>query len=149
MAICKQILGVQTQTTNVGVLLEMGKCPLCLSAVKLAVKNWERIRLGKGNGILIDSYKEGNLSWDSYMRTVLESNGMLDFYINQPQCDYPFIYKRIFERMIDNFHQTSFESIRGESSKLRTYALFKSEIGFEKYLTDVKKHFRSNLSDKI
>ena len=35
MMICKQILGVQKQTTNVGVLLEIGRIPL---------KNWERIR---------------------------------------------------------------------------------------------------------
>ena len=41
MRICKQILGVQKQTTNIGVLLELGKIPLDISCIKLAVKNWE------------------------------------------------------------------------------------------------------------
>ena len=52
---CKQILGVQTQTTNIGVLLELGRIPLSISAVKFALKNWERIRLGQGNEILTDA----------------------------------------------------------------------------------------------
>ena len=61
---CKQILGVQTQTTNIGVLLELGRIPLSISAVKFALKNWERIRLGQGNEILTDAYKDGELCWD-------------------------------------------------------------------------------------
>ena len=44
MRICKQILGVQNQTTNIGVLLELGRTPLYISCIKLAVKNWERIK---------------------------------------------------------------------------------------------------------
>ena len=28
--ICKQLLGVQRQTTNIGVLLELGRVPLCI-----------------------------------------------------------------------------------------------------------------------
>ena len=37
----KQILGVQKQTNNLGVLLELGKVPIQFSAIKLATKNWE------------------------------------------------------------------------------------------------------------
>ena len=39
--IYKQLLGVQKQTADVGVLLELGTVPLSLFATKLAVKNWE------------------------------------------------------------------------------------------------------------
>ena len=49
-----------------------------------------------------------------------------------------FIYKHIFQRLIDNFYQESFETINRETSKLRTYALFKTNIGYEKYLNEVK-----------
>ena len=54
MMICKHLLGVQKQTTNVGVLLELGRIPLHLYASKFAVKNWERIRMGIGNVISLD-----------------------------------------------------------------------------------------------
>ena len=42
-AFCKQLLGVQKQTTNTGVLLELGQVPLQTHAKKNAIKNWERI----------------------------------------------------------------------------------------------------------
>ena len=48
---CKQILGVQKQTTNVGVLLELGRIPLQNYVIKAAIKNWERIKNGKINTI--------------------------------------------------------------------------------------------------
>ena len=40
MMMLKQLLGVQKQTTNIGVLLELGRTPLNLSAIKFTVKNW-------------------------------------------------------------------------------------------------------------
>ena len=43
---CKHILGVQKQTTNVGVLLELGRVPFQNFAIKAAIKNWEQIRAG-------------------------------------------------------------------------------------------------------
>ena len=138
MMMCKQILGVQKQTTNIGVLLELGRIPLSLWALKFAVKNWERIRMGQGNEVLIDAYKDSEVSWDSTMRSVLESNGMMNFYINEPDSDYPFVYKKLFQQLIDNFHQTSFEDIKADNSKLRTYAIFKTDVGIEDYLTRIK-----------
>ena len=52
---CKHILGVQKQAANLGVLLELGMVPFQNFAIKAAIKNWERIRAGKINGILRDS----------------------------------------------------------------------------------------------
>ena len=46
---CKQILGVQKQTTNIGVLLEIERTPLSIFAAE----------------VLIEAYKEGAVSWDS------------------------------------------------------------------------------------
>ena len=40
---CKQLLGVHIQTTNVAVLLELGRLPLEVFAKKNASKNWDRI----------------------------------------------------------------------------------------------------------
>ena len=39
MMMLKQLLGVQKQTSNTGTLLELGRTPLKLSAIKSAIKN--------------------------------------------------------------------------------------------------------------
>ena len=58
MKVLKQILGVQKQTANLGVLLELGRTPLDIDCIKLGVKNWERIRKGQANNILVSSYSD-------------------------------------------------------------------------------------------
>ena len=47
MNVCKDLLGVQKQTTNTGVLLELGKWPMSLNAKKICINNWERIAVLK------------------------------------------------------------------------------------------------------
>ena len=146
MMMCKHLLGVQKQTTNIGVLLELGRLPLHLYAIKFSVKNWERIKSGNGNKILLDSCNESidGLGWTPNIKRILELNGMLNFYTDSFPNIHPFVHKKVFERLSDNFHQNSFESIKEDSSKLRTYAIFKGEIGLERYLTETKK-----VSDRI
>ena len=39
-------LGVKKQTTNLGVLLELGRETLDIECIKLEVNNWERLRGG-------------------------------------------------------------------------------------------------------
>ena len=150
MMMCKQLLGTHKSTTNCGVLLELGRKPLEIYVIKQAVKNWERIRKKKANPLVIASYsdaQENNLLWLSRIKLTLEENGMLNFFQN-PYADKPiFIYQKIFERLSDQFHQTSFAYINGENSKLRTYAIFKGEIGFENYLSAIKNtHRRKQVS---
>ena len=55
MSILKQILEVQKQTTNDGVLLEIGLTPLSFGVKKFAGKNWERMIRGNGNAPLLSS----------------------------------------------------------------------------------------------
>jgi len=69
---------------------------------------------------------------------------MLSFYEDVPDSVYPFIHKKLFEKLKDKFHQTSFDQIKSDSSKLRTYAIFKSEVGIENYLTEIK-----NVADRV
>ena len=141
MKVLKQILGVQKQTTNLGVLLELGKTTLDLECIKLGVKNWERIKKGNANTLLRASYKDANieeLPWISGIRLNLENNGLLSLFLNEYPDKPPFIGKKLHQILVDQFHQTAFENIRSEGSKLRTYALFKSEIGIEPYLSKIR-----------
>ena len=141
MMFCKQILGVQKQTTNVGVLLELGRIPLDIYANKFAITNWERVKEKHSNNLLLSSYNDAvdeNLPWISNIKTLLEGKGMLNFFINSYENKPAFIHKKLFQTLSDEFHQHAFENLRREQSKLRTYALFKTEIGFEKYLSEIK-----------
>ena len=44
---------------------------------------------------------------------------------------------KAFQRLRDIYHQTTLEKIKNEECKLRTYALFKTTPGFEKYLDEI------------
>ena len=108
---CKQLLGVQKQTTNIAVLLELGQVPICLHAIKAAIKNWERIRLKQAHEYLISSYQQAindDLPWISNIKNVLVQNGMACFYINLYNDKLPFIHKKVFQRLSDEFHQDAF-----------------------------------------
>ena len=140
-SICKQILGVQKQTPNTGVLLEMGQVPIHHFSVKFSVKNWERIKKGQANKLLISAYNESetlNLPWTNGIKRLLNSVGMSTFYTSLYPNKLPFIFKKIAGRMSDIFNQNSFEIIKVPSNKLRTYAIFKKNAGFEDYLVQVK-----------
>ena len=58
MKFCKDLLGVQKQTTNSGVLLELGKWSLSIYARKNCMKNRERIAVQKrANDVTKSSYE--------------------------------------------------------------------------------------------
>ena len=140
-SICKQIIGVQKQTTNVGVLLELGLVPLFLYSTKFAVKNWERIKYGRAGGLLISAFREScvsKLPWTDGIDSLLDNIGMTSFRLADHSDKPVFVFGRVFQRMSDIFHQNSFEKISCISHKLRTYALFKRDVGFESYLVNVK-----------
>ena len=56
-------------------------------------------------------------------------------YINPYENKPPFVHKKHFQRLSDNFHQNGFCTISNPQSKLRMYGLLKSKIGTESYLT--------------
>ena len=72
------------------------------------------------------------------MNQCLEKNGMTDLYLNIPENRLLTINKKLFERLSDSFHQYPFAEIKKEKSKLRVYANFKEQIGFERYLSTMK-----------
>ena len=133
---CKQFLGVQKQSTNIGVLLELGRVPLQHFAVKAAIKNWERIKTGKINLILKESHSHAiteKLPWITQIRSILEQHNLESRNFSSKR-KYPFIHKLLHDQQNENFHTDAFRIITDPDSKLRTYSLFKTDIGLDKYL---------------
>ena len=135
----KQVLGVQIQTTNVGVLLETGELPMINHAEKHCIKNWVRLMRNKGNNLSqmsLNDAMEGGLIWIENIKKELFSVGLGNIFLSVKNAT-DHIEHIYFQRINDIFHQLSFAKIREKGSKLRTYGLFKEDIGYEKYLTEV------------
>ena len=134
MKFCKLLLGVQKQTTNSGVLLELGQVPLHIYAIKNATKNWVRIACDKkANELVTKSYNFGfleKLTWPYQIETKISQIGMMEAFVNKQNTT----HLEVFQRLKDIFHQETFAGINKDSSKLRTYNVIKTKIGIEGYL---------------
>ena len=144
MKFLKQLVGVQVQTSNTGVLLETGRVPLMAYALKNSVKNWNRIaNLKKCNPLTSISYfyiKEFELEWNENLKMIVDSIGLtriLHGSKNDPEVI-------VFKQCIDIFHRRAFAEIKSQNSKLGTYGIFKNEIREEPYLRIIK-----NVKDRI
>ena len=136
MRFCKDLLGVQRQTSNFGVLLEMGRVPIMIYGKKNAIKNWARIHIeGKANQIVLWTHLnsiDNQLKWSESVSECLNRMGIGGEHTNK------FVDKSAFQRMTDIFHQEAFAEINRDKSKLRTYAKIKQEQGMENYLNIVR-----------
>ena len=143
LSFCKQLLGVRKQTNTDGVLLELGQIPITLDARKMAIRNWERIHKENANELLIASHKyamKESLPWETSQRDLFSVNGLLDLFQSKVDKTEDSRNKSaaniMYRRLIDQFQQTSLESIK-TSSKMKTLSLLKEEPGRESYLTDI------------
>ena len=140
----KQLLGLQTQTHNIGVFLETGRIPLMAFAIKNCIKNWNRIAIEKNcNPIVQLSYEnmlENGIEWCKNIKLLLGNLGLN--YILNGDVSNPEVV--VHKRITDVFLQNAFTEISKEGSKLRTYCLLKKEARREPYLKSVK-----NVKDRI
>ena len=139
ISFCKEVLGVQKQTHNIGVLLELGRIPLTIFGKKNCVKNWERIALDrKANNITTASYDynlTNNTGWTRSVKDCISKIGLMSIFSNKTKISPNLI---VFLRERDIFHQEAFFQIQNNVSKLQTFALLKTDIGIEKYLTTIQ-----------
>ena len=141
MRFCKDLLGVQKQTPNLGVLLELGRISITIFAKKNCVKNWERIAISKNANSLIkagyNSDARNNVGWANTMKNYLSGIGLLDIFLNINRANRKPPHIETFIREKDIFYQTIFFTLQNESAKLKTYAKLKNYIGMEHYLNSV------------
>ena len=135
MRFCKELLGVQRQTSNIGTLLELGRIPIMLYGKKNCIKNWGRIHVQhKGCTIIQSSHQNSvmyQLMWPQLANECLSQMGIGGRNINES------VDKLAMQRMTDIFHQNAFAEINRNESKLRTYAKIKKVQGIESYLNTV------------
>ena len=133
MRFCKELLGVQRQTMNIGVLLELGRIPIMLYGIKNCIKNWPRIHiLGKANEIVLLAHRMSlncSLKWSHEAKCCPDKSGIGSGSKSEV------IFNMTFKLLMDTFYQEAFRDINRDGSKLRTLAKLKTDIGIAKYLT--------------
>ena len=89
MSVLKQLLAVPRNTTNISILLELGRYPLTISMQHQAIKYFLRFPHINKDRLLFKMYKENqqtynvNTNFVSYIIQILNSIGMSDIWITQ------------------------------------------------------------------
>ena len=130
MRFCKDLLGVQKQTTNLGVLLELGEIPLTVLARNNCIRNFSRITVIKQANTLLTTLAQDIPTNNSWFHTTQHSLDVTGIGKNNDS-----ICKHLLQRLSDVFYQEAQQDLNRESSKLRTYKEIKINVGRERYLT--------------
>ena len=130
MRFCKDLLGVQKQTTNLGVLLELGEIPLTVLARNNCIRNFSRITVIKQANTLLTTLAQEIPTNNSWFHTTQHSLDVTGIGKNNDS-----ICKHLLQRLSDVFYQEAQQDLNRESSKLRTYKEIKINVGRERYLT--------------
>ena len=148
ITICKQLLAVSRKTTNVSVLLELGRYPITIYMKYQTIKYFLRLTQLNKDRILYKYYKreienhnnDGN-NYISYIKNTLNNLGMSNIWMqqfenqNQNEIKDKINTKNILTRLTDIFSQTSIDTIQNtNNSKLHFLNYFKKEFKTENYL---------------
>ena len=94
MKFCKDLLGVQKQTT--GVLLDLGEWPMSLNAKKICIKNWERIAVLKQANIALKLPTNGQkkIIWVDHfsVKTYFENISLFELFLSKQSQKYMIWY---------------------------------------------------------
>ena len=76
---------------------------------------------------------EEKLTWTTRIENTLSTIGLREQLLLKDKDT----HSKAFQRMKDIFQQEAFSDIQREDSKLRTYSLFKTSLGYEQYLSEI------------
>ena len=72
--LCKYLLGVKNQVSNVASKIEMRRFPLHIDAIRNCIKNWQRIQSGDACNILKLTFQNSD-EWKDNIRLTLFKHG--------------------------------------------------------------------------
>ena len=147
LTVLKQLLTVSRKTTNLSILLELGRYPITINMQYQAIKYFLRMSYLDKDRLLYKSYEEEikcyknkNNSFISYIINILNNIGMSNIWITQlrnPKTDEPktsFVAK-ILTRLKDISTQSIFDQIHDPNSgKLKFLSSLKDTHQPENYL---------------
>ena len=137
---CKFLLGVNRKATNIAVRAELGRRPVLIDLMVHGAKYWLHLTGFDKERLVYKAYLDlyttcGRIAnWTCHIKKIWENYNMPEIWLNQG-TKYKHKITRILRRnIISNYDKQWRELINKEDSKLRTYKLFKTNIGIENYL---------------
>jgi hypothetical protein len=145
--LCKYILGVNKYATNAAVKGELGRFPILIQVLTLSIKYWMRTCLLQNSEIVKISYldslcTDATNSWPGKIYNILELTDSTSIWESQGDLNGNFYCQTLKNKMQEIYKTNWLNHInRNNSNKLRTYAKFKKDFNFEKYIliNDFKK----------
>ncbi len=147
----KQILGVQSHSTNMAVLTELGRYPITLDIIISIFKWYVRLENLERNCLLNDVYNESKLTDNSLEKLVHNVSDKINFsdmkqydLKNKKECKKMIKDVRIY--LMNYYENTFFTCLNSESTKkLCTYRHFKKTYMEEQYLRLVENPFERRM----
>jgi hypothetical protein len=150
---CKKILKVPTCASNIAVLGELGRLPLCTHYMVRCVKYWLKIvcmqedRYPKAAyNMLYELDRVGRKTWASQVKNLLCMHGFGIVWLCQDVGNHGLFMSEFKQRVSDHYRQMWFDG-KSSSPKLVYYDQFKGLLEPAKYLSCVvRKDFRIALT---
>ena len=141
----RQILGISKKTTNMGILSETGRHPICTKIFIQMIKYWTRLFTTESNLLqeahleCIERFKEGKTSWLKIIVYLLQYTEMVDLIDSKDMEQKKKTLDKTFrERILKRYeNQWNEDTQKGHEGKLRFYFEHKKIFRFEGYLDAV------------
>ena len=139
--LCKYLLDVKKQVSNVASKIEMGRFPLHIDAIRNCIKNWQRIQYGDACNILKLTFQNSE-EWNDNIRFTLFKHGFGYLWL-QKDIDQNIVNQELHNlvRRIKDCTIQNYFSVLKTQSKMRTYIKYKHEFSMEPYIA--KLHFKA------
>ena len=146
MSYLRFILGVSTRTPFEGIRSELGRFPCKIKLNMSVIRFWCRLNSLPGDHILKNALRENiqiSSPWAKFVLYALGSYNHCNVFSTFEVKSYSQLCKKLKQEYeneyLENWKSTLFNDSRknGSGNKLRTYRIFKTKFGFEKYLGDI------------
>jgi hypothetical protein len=145
----RNILGVKKSTNLAALYGELGRVPMFVMRKYNMIKYWNKLITLDNDSIVKKVYNNlklddqnnltyKNRNWVSQIKQILNEHGFGYVWLSQ-KLDNTTL-QLIKQRIFDNYYQKWYSEINN-SSKLKTYAIFKHEFKREKYLDTIKENY--------
>ena len=152
LSFLRQILGVNKKSTNMAILSEVGKYPICIRMYEQILKYW--IRVSTSDNILLHKsykanmidYEKGKQCWTKVVEFLRKTMAVTTLPTTDKK-ENTTLMKLFKARLKTHFHTWwKSQAVPTGTSKLDFFYQFKKSFTYEPYLDNLPRHLRSDLT---